>query len=74
MTRHVELTKVSSKGQVVIPKSARVKLNWEPGDHVSVEVRGNAVVLRKLSLDDILRQAEKDWQRGDTVTLWPKKE
>lgn len=74
MTSQLKLTRVSTKGQVVIPKSARAKLNWQAGDHLTVEVRGNAVVLRKISLDAILREAEEEWQRGHTVTLWPKKE
>ncbi len=73
MRRHAEVSKVSSKGQVVIPKAARVELDWRPGDRVTVEVRGDSVVLRKLSLEDILREAEEDWREGRTVTLWPKK-
>lgn len=73
MLGRVEVTKVSSKGQVVIPKAARAKLDWQPGDHVTVEVRGDAVVLRKLSLEDILQEAEEDWRQGRTVRLWPKK-
>jgi AbrB family looped-hinge helix DNA binding protein len=74
VTAEIKLTRVSTKGQVVIPKSARARLNWQPGDHLTVEVHGNAVVLRKVSLDAILREAEEEWQRGETVTLWPKKE
>lgn len=69
MVGRVEITKLSSKGQLVIPKAARVKLNWQPGDHVAVEVRGDCLILRKLSLEDILREAEEDWRLGNTVTL-----
>ncbi|OIQ55621.1 AbrB/MazE/SpoVT family DNA-binding domain-containing protein [Neomoorella thermoacetica] len=39
MSKQVEITKLSSRGQVVIPKEIR-QLGWETGDHVAVEVRG----------------------------------
>ncbi|WP_422393131.1 AbrB/MazE/SpoVT family DNA-binding domain-containing protein [Neomoorella thermoacetica] len=40
MSKQVEITKLSSRGQVVIPKEIRQQLGWETGDHVAVEVRG----------------------------------
>ena len=72
MDREIETTKVSARGQVVIPKRAREKLGWRIGDHVIVEVRGDAVILRKLELEALLDEAEDEWARGETVTLWPK--
>lgn len=47
----IEITKLSSRGQVVIPKEIRQMLAWEAGDHVAVEIKGDAVVLRRLLLD-----------------------
>ncbi|MGI9860007.1 AbrB/MazE/SpoVT family DNA-binding domain-containing protein [Moorella naiadis] len=52
MGRQVEITKLSSRGQVVIPKDIRRQLGWETGDHMAVEVRGDTVVLRRLLLEE----------------------
>lgn len=51
MGRKIEITKLSSRGQVVIPKEVRQQLQWEAGDHVAVEIQGDAVVLRRLVLE-----------------------
>lgn len=74
MTQQLEITRLSSKGQLVIPKKMREKLNWKAGERVAVQLRGNQLVLRKLSLNDILKEADKDWEKGDTVRLWPQEE
>ncbi|GAF26477.1 regulators of stationary/sporulation gene expression [Moorella thermoacetica Y72] len=50
MSKQVEITKLSSRGQVVIPKEIRQQLGWETGDHVAVEVQGDMVILRRLQL------------------------
>ena len=39
-------TKLSSKGQVIIPKEVRVAHQWSPGTELVVEDLGDAVVLR----------------------------
>ncbi len=39
-------TKVSAKGQVVIPKSVRDELDWPAGTRLQVEKVGGAVTLR----------------------------
>jgi AbrB family looped-hinge helix DNA binding protein len=39
-------TRLSSKGQVVIPKAVRDRHGWQPGVQLEVEDRGDAVVLR----------------------------
>ena len=39
-------TKVSAKGQVVIPKSVREELGWPPGTKLEILQVGNAVTLR----------------------------
>ncbi|QGP92832.1 Antidote-toxin recognition MazE, bacterial antitoxin [Neomoorella glycerini] len=51
MSKQVEITKLSSRGQVVIPKEIRQQLGWETGDHVAVEVQGDMVILRRLQLE-----------------------
>ncbi|MCC5804887.1 MAG: AbrB/MazE/SpoVT family DNA-binding domain-containing protein [Opitutales bacterium] len=41
------LTKVSSKGQMVIPKSLRTMARIAPGDELEVGYSGGMIVLRK---------------------------
>jgi AbrB family looped-hinge helix DNA binding protein len=70
--RQIELTKMSSRGQVVIPKSIRSQLGFEEGDRMMVEARDGEIILRKLSLEEILREAEDDWRKKKSVRLYPK--
>lgn len=39
-------TRLSSKGQVIIPKAVRERQGWRPGVELEVEDWGDAVVLR----------------------------
>ena len=39
-------TKVSTKGQVILPKSIRDALNWKPGTKLSVESTDHGVLLK----------------------------
>ena len=39
-------TRLSSKGQVIIPKAVRDARGWRAGQELVVEERGDAVVLR----------------------------
>jgi len=51
-------TKISTKGQVVLPKAIREKRRWKVGTRLTVEERPEGVLLRqvekkkKLSIDD----------------------
>ena len=42
-------TRLSTKGQVIIPKSVRDRQGWQPGVELEVEDRGDVVVLRRPS-------------------------
>jgi AbrB family looped-hinge helix DNA binding protein len=44
----METTKLSSKGQVILPKSVRDALGWKPGTEFGVEEFGDGVLLRPL--------------------------
>ncbi len=44
----IELTKVSSKGQVVIPQDIREKMNLEEGETLAVSMQNNLIVLKKM--------------------------
>ena len=63
-------TRLSSKGQVVIPAAVRRELGWRPGETLSVEVGpagARALVLRGRSADEIETTLSQgyDWlERG----------
>ena len=42
-------TRLSSKGQVIIPKAVRDRHGWQPGVELDIEDRDDAVVLRLAS-------------------------
>jgi AbrB family looped-hinge helix DNA binding protein len=44
----MEKTKLSSKGQVVLPSSVRAARKWKPGMELAVENRPEGVLLRPL--------------------------
>jgi len=44
----MSITKLSSKGQITIPKEVRDSLGLEPGERVLVEVTGQFAVIRPL--------------------------
>jgi len=41
-------TRISSKGQITIPKEIRDKLNLKPGDRIIVEATEHAAIVRPL--------------------------
>ncbi|MDN5346740.1 MAG: antitoxin PrlF [Clostridia bacterium] len=59
LDKQFEITKLSSRGQVVIPKEIRHKLRWEAGDHITVEVEGDKVILRRLNLESLVESSSK---------------
>ena len=63
MTEQIEdVIKVSSKGQIVIPREIRKKLGVKGGEKLLVLTRDGDILLRKakeLSLDDIAERIDK---------------
>lgn len=49
-------SKVSTKGQTVIPKPIREALGIRPGDEVTFTIRDGEVVLRKQSDEEVLEK------------------
>jgi len=64
----IELTKISSKGQVVIPQEIREKLGLTEGETLVVSVKDGLIVLKKiegaLTEDDLntLIEIKDAWQ------------
>jgi antitoxin PrlF len=42
------VSRISEKGQVTIPKKVRESLHAEPGDFLEYEVQGNVVMIRRV--------------------------
>jgi AbrB family looped-hinge helix DNA binding protein len=63
MTEQIEdIIKVSSKGQVVIPREVRKKLGVKGGEKLLVLTRNGDILLRKtkeVSIEDIAKKIEK---------------
>ena len=61
----VATTKMSSKGQVVIPEDVRKQLGLKSGDQFVVIGRGDAVILKTIAspsmkeFDELMREARK---------------
>jgi len=53
-------TKLSTKGQIIIPTEIRRRQGWDPGQDLEVEERGDTVLLRPIravertTVDDLL--------------------
>ena len=63
-------TKMSSKGQVVIPEAIRKQLGLEPGDQFVVVAGKDAVILKTIAapamdeFDELLAEARKQARRA----------
>ncbi|MHA1833500.1 MAG: AbrB/MazE/SpoVT family DNA-binding domain-containing protein [Candidatus Baldrarchaeia archaeon] len=44
----MSIAKISSKGQITIPKKIRELLKLKPGDRVKIEVEGGVAILKPL--------------------------
>lgn len=49
MTSPVPVTTVSTKGQVILPKTIRDQLNWNAGTRLVVEATADGVLLKRIS-------------------------
>jgi AbrB family looped-hinge helix DNA binding protein len=60
LSRTMETTRLSSKGQIILPKAVRDTHHWMPGTDFSIEDTGDGVLLRPLKatqptrLDDVV--------------------
>lgn len=62
----METTRLSSKGQVILPKSIRVAHHWEAGVEFTVETLADGVLLRPI-------QPNKDSKLEDVIGCIPYK-
>lgn len=62
------LTKLTSGGQVTLPKEIRVKINMQPGDFVDVKLNGEGqIILTPKKLVDASQAYfwTEEWQKGE---------
>ncbi len=55
----MEVVKVSTKGQVVIPKEIRESLGIRNGDYLVVTERNGYIIMKKLSVEDVFKEGEE---------------
>ena len=58
MTEHLEITKLSSKGQVVLPQEIRKKMHLEEGEKFFVFYDQDTVILKKIERPSFDRARE----------------
>jgi AbrB family looped-hinge helix DNA binding protein len=51
-------TRLSTKGQLIVPQELRERLGWEPGTLLEIEIEGDAVVVKRAL--DVPRTTIKD--------------
>jgi len=65
----IAFTKMSKKGQVVIPKNIRKRVNFKPTDKFIVyDVKGS-VVIKKIEKKNLIKEAEKIFSMIDSKKL-----
>ena len=64
----IDKTRLSSKGQVVIPKRIRDALNMKPGDDLVVLRKGDQIIIRPLTLETLILEAHEAYNQGQTKT------
>jgi AbrB family looped-hinge helix DNA binding protein len=71
----METTRLSSKGQIVLPLSVRKNRKWQPGTQLTVEETEDGVLLRPAkpfpptTFDEIIAILEKNKYTGKPKTL-----
>lgn len=63
--------RLSSKGQIVIPKVIRESIGLEEKSDAIMEVKGNTIEIRAFPDEDIVQKArERAKKHGGNVTNW----
>lgn len=54
----MEITKISSKGQIVIPNKIRNELNLQEGSIIAVDKMEDMIIIKKID-EDLIKQFEE---------------
>ena len=66
----MEATRITSEGQVLIPKAIRDALGIQPGTLLNAEAKDGAVVLRPVAKERRLREIRAWVRRGVDGLVW----
>ena len=59
---------ISTKGQIAIPKAVRQRLNLQAGTQVSIDVQGEALVMKRLVPNHPDWRTMRGMAKGDSLT------
>ena len=62
-----EITKVSSKGQIVIPVSMREALELKVGSRLLIDKFHNLIILKKTDIADIKEEFKRLTKKGEKI-------
>jgi AbrB family looped-hinge helix DNA binding protein len=65
----VAFTRMSRKGQIVVPKKVRDKVKFEPSDRFIVYEAGDNIVIKKVSEKMLMEEAEEAFRCIDKKKL-----
>ena len=62
-----EITKLSSKGQIVIPTKIRESLQLEEGSRLLVDRFHNLIILKKTNISDLKEEFKRLTKKGEKI-------
>lgn len=68
MTMAIDKTRLSIKGQVVIPKRLRDALQMKAGDDLAIFLKGDQIIICPLTLETLIQEAREAYELGETKT------
>ncbi|MEA3239410.1 MAG: AbrB/MazE/SpoVT family DNA-binding domain-containing protein [Candidatus Bipolaricaulota bacterium] len=68
MSMAIDKTRLSTKGQIVIPKRIRDEMQIKPGDDLVVISKGNQIIIHPLTLETLISEAREAYEQGRTKT------
>jgi len=60
--------KVSSKGQIVVPRALRDEMGLRTGDTLVLARYGDAIIIKKLTMRALLDESERNFLDGKTIS------
>ena len=66
---NVEITKMSSRGQIVIPKDIREEIGMREGDYLAIFSSGDTICLKRLEMIALKKRFEKTANRLEKIAI-----
>ena len=69
----MEITSIDKVGRIVLPKETRMRLGIDEKTKLLIaEVKGDAIILKKIDVREMTKQLEADLKDVDLTTLFKK--